>query len=162
MSYLSSPHCQTFCWQTENPSQRVAESVISVMLCHQQAQRMCSEVQNRRQWICQDPNFVYKSVGVNVLLFKELKALSEEHIPVLCWMWGLLFVWVCHLEAELVSCIPVQQKPCCMSLIKDGLQLSSVSPPELRGIFSVWSAIREVNSSLLRHTVLWFHYKRST
>lgn len=29
---------------------------------------------------------MYKSVGVNVLLFKELKALSEEHVPVLCGM----------------------------------------------------------------------------
>lgn len=72
VSHISSAHCQT-CWQTENPSQRVAESVISVLLCHQQAQRIRSEVENRRQWVCQDPNFVYKSVGVNVLLFKESK-----------------------------------------------------------------------------------------
>lgn len=80
MSHVSSTHCQTFCWQTENPSQRVADSVISVLLCHQQAQRICSDIQNRRQWVCQDPNFVYKSVGVNVRLLKELQALSEEHI----------------------------------------------------------------------------------
>lgn len=51
----------------------------------------------------------------------------------------------------------MQQKPCCMSLIRDSLQLSSVSPPEPRGIFS---ASREVNSSLLRHAVVRFNYKR--
>lgn len=97
MCHLSSTHCQTFCWQTENPSRRIAESVISVFLCHQQAQIMCSEVQNRRQWICQDPSFVYNSAGVSVVLFKELKALSEEQVqrvPVLCGMWGLLLVWI--------------------------------------------------------------------
>lgn len=40
---------------------------------------------------------MYNSAGVSVVLFKELKALSEEQVqrvPVLCGMWGLLLVWI--------------------------------------------------------------------
>lgn len=63
-----------------------------------------------------------------------------------------------------MSCLPLQQQPLCAradveyELDKRWLKIvASVSPPEPRGLCSVRSAVREINSSLVRHTILWFN-----